>query len=106
MTRNSIDKEQLMKMPKRATLIKVACLEEVFEAEMLEVLCARTDFCHLSDVPARDNTDLKTCREQSVVIMNTLGQNVNAVAELDLDMMLHSEFEVAGRRCAFHTIPS
>ena len=73
---------------------------------MLEVLSARTDFCYLSDVPARDNADLKTWREQSVVIMNTPDQHVNAVAEHVFDKMLHSEFEVAGRRCAFYTIPS
>ena len=41
---------------------------------------ARTD-CFLSDVPARDNTDLKNCREQSVVIMSTAGQNVNVGAQ-------------------------
>ena len=57
--------------------------------------------CYLSDVPARDDTDLKACEGQSVVIMNTPGQNVNDVAELVFDMMLHGEFEVAGRRCAF-----
>ena len=79
---------------------------EVLEAEMLEVLSARTNFCCLSDVPARDNTDLKTCGEQSVVIINTPGQNVNAVAELVFDMMLRTGFEVAGRRCAFYTNPS
>ena len=42
-----------------------------------------------SDVQARASTDLKACEEQFVVIMNT-----------------PSEFEVTGRRCAFHTIPS
>ena len=73
---------------------------------MLEVLSARRDFCYLSDVPASDDTDPKACEEKSVVIMNTPGQNVNAVAELVFDMMLHSKLEVAGRRCAFHTIPS
>ena len=71
-----------------------------------DVLSARTDFCYLSDVPARDDTDLKTCQEQSVVIMNTLGQNVNDVAELVFGMMFHSEFEVARRSSAFYTIPS
>ena len=73
---------------------------------MIEVLSARTDVCYLTDVPARDNTDLKTCGEQSVVIMNTPGQNVNAVAELVFDTMLHSGFEVTGRRCAFEANPS
>ena len=57
---------------------------------MLEVLRARPDLRCLSDVPARDNTDLKTCREQSVVIMNTPGQNVNDVAELVFDMLMNS----------------
>ena len=84
----------------------MACPEEVLEAEMIEVLRARTDYCYLSEVPARDNTDLQICCEQSVVMMNTPGQNVNAVAELVFDMMLHSGFEVAGRRCAFYTSPS
>ena len=65
---------------------------------MLEVLSARTDFCYL----ARDNTDLKTCREQSVVIINTLGRS-NDVAELVFDMMLNSE---SGRMCALCTVPS
>ena len=60
-TKVSIDKELLMKMPKRATLMNAAC-------------------------PARDNTDLKTCGEQSVVIMSTPGQNVNVVAELVFDV--------------------
>ena len=41
-----------------------------------------------------------------MVIMNTPGQNVNAVAELVFDMMMNSEFEVAGRSSAFCTIPS
>ena len=40
-----------------------------------------------------------------MVIMNTPGLNVNAVAELVFDMM-NSEFEVAGRSSAFYTIPS
>ena len=35
-TKVSIDKEQLMKMPEKATLINMACLEEVLEAEMVE----------------------------------------------------------------------
>ena len=72
---------------------------------MLEVLSARTDFHHLSDVTARDYTDLKACEEQSVVIMNTPGQNVNDVAELVFDMMLHSELEAAGRSIELYTSP-
>ena len=42
--------------------------------------------CYLSDVPARDHTDLTTCEEQSMVNMNTPDQNVNDVAELVFDM--------------------
>ena len=38
--------------------------------------------------------------------MNTPDQNVKAIAELVFDMMLHSGFEVAGRRCALYTNPS
>ena len=55
----------------------------------------------------RDNTDLNACacEEKSVVIMNIPGQNVNAIAELVLDMMMNGGLEVAGRS-AFHTIPS
>ena len=39
----------------------------------------------------RDNTDLKACAcaDQPVVITNTPGQNVNAGAELVVDMMLN-----------------
>ena len=89
-----------------------------------EVLSARTDFCCLCDAPhdnaeechadqrcapreecrgclriLSDNTDLKACsrEEKSVVIMNTPDQNVNVIAELVFDMMLHSEYEVTGR---------
>ena len=101
-TKDSTEKELLMKMPKSDTLINAARPERVHE---LEVLSAMTDVCYLSDVRARDNTDLKTCDEQSVVIMNTPEQNVNAVAEVVFDMMLHSEFEVTGRSIELHTIP-
>ena len=47
----------------------------------------------------RDNIDLKACacEEKSVVIITTLDQNLNAVAEIVFDKMLHSEFEVTGR---------
>ena len=43
-----------MRLPKGVTLINMACLEEVLEAEMLEVLSARTDFCYISDAPHRE----------------------------------------------------
>ena len=105
-TKDSIDKEPLIKMPKRATLTNAARPERVHEAETLEVLSARADFGYLSDVPARDNTDLKACEESSVVTMHTPEQNVNAVAELVFDMMMTSEFEVAGRSSVFYTMPS
>lgn len=36
-----------------------------------------------------DNVDLKAAREQGVVVMNTPGQNANAVAELALGMMVY-----------------
>ena len=42
-----------MKMPKDATLLNTACPENVHEAEMLEVLSARTNFCHVSDAPSK-----------------------------------------------------
>ena len=43
----------------------------------------------------RENADLKACacEEKS----NTPDQNVNVIAELVFDMMLHSELEVTGR---------
>ena len=84
-TKDSIDKEQPTKMPKISTLINAARPERVHETS--EVLSARPEFRYLSDVPVRDNTDLKICREQSVVIMNTPCQNVNDDAELVFDMM-------------------
>ena len=40
-TLDSIDKEQLMKMPKRATLINMACLEEVHGGRDAQRLSAR-----------------------------------------------------------------
>lgn len=36
-----------------------------------------------------DNIDLATCSERGVVVMNTPGQNANAVAELALGMMIY-----------------
>ena len=43
-TKDPINKELLMKMPKDATPINVACPEKVHEAELLEDLSVRTDF--------------------------------------------------------------
>ena len=89
-----------MKMPKSTHRSTLRAQKGCTKREILEVLSARTDFCYLSYVPARDYTDLKSW------IMNTPGQNVNDVAELVFDMMFHSEFEVTGRKCAFHATPS
>ena len=76
-TTESIDKEPLTKMPKSTTPINAARPDIVHEAgDAHEVLSARTDFCHLSDVTVRDDTDPKACEEQSVVIMNTPCQRV------------------------------
>ena len=36
-----------------------------------------------------DNVDLKACTEKGVVVMNTPGQNANAVAELAIGMMIY-----------------
>ena len=48
----------------------------------------------------------KACEEQSrEVITNFPDQHVNDVVELVFDMMLHSEFEVAGRSIELHTNP-
>ena len=54
----------------------------------------------------RDNTDLKACacEVNSVVILNTPDQNVNAIAKLMFDMVMNGGLEVAGRS-VFDTIP-
>ena len=36
-----------------------------------------------------DNVDLKACTERNIVVMNTPGQNSNAVAELAIGMMIY-----------------
>lgn len=36
-----------------------------------------------------DNVDLKACTEKGIVVMNTPGQNANAVAELAIGMMIY-----------------
>ena len=58
--------------------------------------------------PQRDNTDLKACAcdKKPVVIMNTPGQNVNAVAEIVFDMRMNCRSEVTGRSIGLRTIPS
>lgn len=44
----------LSKMPKGGTLINTARVEVVHEADMLDVLKTRTDFCYLCDVAPKD----------------------------------------------------
>ena len=93
-SKDSINEESLMEMRSRRCRREphwstLRAQRGCTRREIHEVLCARTAFCYLSDVPARDNTDLKTCEEQSVVIMNTPDQNVNDVAELVFDMMMN-----------------
>lgn len=59
-TKDSINKALLSKMPKGGTLINTARPEVVHEAQMLEVLKERSDFCYLSDVPPKNAEEVKT----------------------------------------------
>ena len=60
-TKDSIDKEPLTKIPKSTTPINAARPDRVHEArDAHEVLSARTDFYHLSDVPVRDGRLVKS----------------------------------------------
>jgi len=58
-TKESINKELLMKMPKGGTLINTARQEVVHEAEMLEVLKEKPDFCYLCDVGFKATDEAK-----------------------------------------------
>jgi D-3-phosphoglycerate dehydrogenase len=58
-TKESINKELLMKMPKGGTLINTARQEVVHEAEMLEVLKEKPDFCYLCDVGFKATEEAK-----------------------------------------------
>jgi D-3-phosphoglycerate dehydrogenase len=58
-TKESINKELLMKLPKGGTLINTARVEVVHEAELLEVLKERADFCYLSDVAPKNEAAVK-----------------------------------------------
>merc|ERR1712176_1569623 len=58
-TKESINKKLLMKMPKNGTLINTARVEVVHEAELLEVLKERSDFCYLADVAPKNAEDVK-----------------------------------------------
>merc|ERR1711865_284592 len=58
-TKDSINKELLMSMPKAGTLINTARCEVVNEADMVEVLKARPDFNYLCDVAPKDAAPMK-----------------------------------------------
>merc|ERR1719145_490299 len=58
-TKESINKALLMKMPKGGTLINTARQEVVHEAEMLEVLKEKPDFCYLCDVGFKATEEAK-----------------------------------------------
>merc|ERR1719230_1117638 len=59
-TKESMNKALLSKMPKGATLINTARPEVVHEAELLELLKERPDFCYLCDVAPKNAEAIKT----------------------------------------------
>jgi len=58
-TKESINKNLMMKMPKGGTLINTARSEVIHEGEMVEVLKERPDFCYLCDVGCGNAEDMK-----------------------------------------------
>lgn len=58
-TKESMNKALLSKMPKGGTLINTARQEVVHEAELLELLKERPDFCYLSDVAPKNIEEVK-----------------------------------------------
>merc|ERR1712174_165674 len=58
-TKESMNKALLSKMPKGGTLINTARPEVVNEADMLELLKERPDFCYLADVVPKNADDIK-----------------------------------------------
>eukprot|EP00933_Yihiella_yeosuensis_P037874 TRINITY_DN31874_c0_g1_i1.p1 TRINITY_DN31874_c0_g1~~TRINITY_DN31874_c0_g1_i1.p1 ORF type:complete len:318 (-),score=110.05 TRINITY_DN31874_c0_g1_i1:103-1056(-) len=58
-TKESINKSLLSKMPKGGTLINTARMEVVHEADMLEMLKSRPDFCYLCDVGCKTEAAMK-----------------------------------------------
>jgi len=58
-TKESINKALLTSMPKGGTLINTARAEVVHEAEMLEVLKEKPDFCYLCDVAPKNADAMK-----------------------------------------------
>merc|ERR1711879_1143371 len=59
-TKASINKALLSKMPEGGTLINTAREEVIHEAELLEVLKERKDFCYLADVAPKNAEEIKT----------------------------------------------
>merc|ERR1711993_83360 len=59
-TKASINKALLTKMPEGGTLINTAREEVIHEAELLEVLKERPDFCYLADVAPKNAEEIKT----------------------------------------------
>lgn len=58
-TKDSINKELLVQMPKGGTLINTSRCEVVNEADMVEVLKTRTDFNYLCDVAPKETEPMK-----------------------------------------------
>jgi len=58
-TKESINKSLLEKLPKGGTLINTARHEIVNEADILQMLKDRSDFCYLSDVAPKNADEMK-----------------------------------------------
>jgi len=58
-TKESINKALLMRMPKNGTLINTARQEVVHEADLLDVVKERSDFCYLCDVAPKNAAEIK-----------------------------------------------
>lgn len=69
-TKDSINKALLSTMPKGATLINTARPEVVNEAELLELLRERPDFCYLSDVAPKNKEEI------AAVVGDKMGKRV------------------------------
>lgn len=58
-TKQSINKQLMMSMPKGGVLINTARAEVIHEEEMVEVLKERADFCYLCDVAPKSSEKMK-----------------------------------------------
>mmetsp|Transcript_3898 Transcript_3898/g.10485 ORF Transcript_3898/g.10485 Transcript_3898/m.10485 type:complete len:719 (-) Transcript_3898:214-2370(-) len=58
-TKQSINKQLMMSMPKGGCLINTAREEVIHEADMIEVLRERSDFCYLCDVKPKSYAAMK-----------------------------------------------